>query len=107
MDSNGYAPSLIKKSYGECDSCFLCGRTSGKLDRHEIFHGPYRQKSKRLGLWVTLCHECHMDLHQHDANKDRALKNLGQLVAMGEFKWNIYDFRREFGKNYLDIEEDT
>lgn len=51
LDRNGYAPSIVQ----DIDGCYFCARQDGKLDRHEIFHGAYRQKSKALGLWVTLC----------------------------------------------------
>ena len=53
LDRNGYAPSIIKPPF-EADACFICGY-SGKLVRHEVFHGPNRTKSKNYGCWVKLC----------------------------------------------------
>lgn len=97
LDRNGYAPSVMQSPL----CCFWCGRTGGKLDRHEVFHGAYREKSKALGLWVNLCHGCHMELHHKDARLDAAVKQLGQRVAMQHYGWDVDDFRRVFGKNYL------
>ena len=96
---NGYSDSIIP-GHDE-HRCFLCGQNGrGKMDRHEIFGGAYRQKSKRLGLWVHLCHEpCHMTtvhrLHEGD------LKEAAQRFAMKRYKWTTDDFIKEFGKNYL------
>jgi hypothetical protein len=36
---------------------------------------------------------------------DLKVKRYGQRKAMHEQGWSIEDFRREFGKNYLDSEE--
>lgn len=58
VDAAGYAPSIMQR--GAC--CALCGRSWGaKMDRHEPWGGiANREKSKALGLWVTLCHfGCH------------------------------------------------
>lgn len=97
LDRNGYAPSKMPSVEG----CFWCGRTDGKLDRHEVFHGAYRQKSKALGLWVLLCHNCHMKLHHESAEADAILKPMGQICAMKHYGWDKAEFRRRFGKNYL------
>lgn len=57
LDKNGYAPSIVTF---DTDCCFLCDGQDEKLDRHECFGGAMREKSKRLGLWVPLCHvRCH------------------------------------------------
>lgn len=98
VDKNGYAPSIVQHMAGEC---YITGRSDSKLDRHEIFHGPYRAKSKRLGLWVLLDHEIHMQLHQKDAELDKNLKKTGQLIAMGHYSWTTDEFIKQFGKNYL------
>lgn len=55
LDSNGYAPSILSKS----PACLICGRYC--TARHEVFFGPYRDKSKRLGLWANLCPWCHQN----------------------------------------------
>ena len=97
LDHNGYAPSIVQ----DIDGCWFCATQQGKLDRHEIYHGAYRKKSKALGLWVLLCHDCHMTLHHTDAALDALLKRWGQREAMKHYGWGVDDFRERFGKNYL------
>ena len=99
MDKNGYNPSVIE--YISDRRCYICGRTDGKLDRHEVFHGANRKKSKFYGLWVTLCHKCHMQLHHQEPILDYKLKRIGQRCAMKEYGWTIPEFIKEWGKNYL------
>ena len=101
LDSNGYATSLFELYAG---SCFICGRSDKPLQRHEIYHGANRDKSKAYGLWVQLCDECHDRLHHREAQLDRQLKEYAQKVAMNCYRWSIADFRKRFGKNYV---EDT
>lgn len=101
MDRNGYNDSIVPfHSENQCWLCDCNGR--GKMDRHEIFHGAYREKSKRLGLWVNLCHEdCHME-RIHGGGRDEAmLKAEGQRCAMKKYGWSVDDFIREFGRSYL------
>ena len=88
--------------------CFRCGRNGcvDPLDRHHIFGGAYRKKSEKYGLVVDLCHhECHIfgedSVHQN-AETMRRLKRYGQLKAMHEQNWTEDEFRREFGKSYLE-----
>lgn len=106
LDKNGYAPSILQR---DLSVCWLDGRPGGKLDRHEIFGGAFRRKSKALGLWVMLHHkQCHLDgpnaVHCN-ADTMLCLKQAGQRAAMQAYGWTVEDFRREFGKNYLDQEE--
>lgn len=107
MDKSGYAPSIMQDTVFE-PFCYLCGANGAidKLDRHEIFGGPYREKSKRLGLWVLLCHnDCHIfgPLSAHNnASTALRLKQEAQRRAMEAYGWSIEDFIREFGKNYLE-----
>lgn len=101
-----YAPSIVQAYAGECCCICLANGYHDKLDRHEIFGGAYRDKSKRLGLWVTLCHERHHifgpdSVHQN-ARVSLALKRAGQRAAMETYGWSTEDFIREFGKNYLE-----
>ena len=104
LDSNGYAKSLLQHFP---DRCYLCGRSDQKLDRHEIFHGSNREKSKRLGLWVLLCHErCHIfgdeAVHgQYGAEKDMTLRVRGELAACSHYGWMPDKFMQVFGKNYI------
>jgi hypothetical protein len=74
------------------------------LVRHEIFFGPYRQKSIRLGLVVFLTPEMHnmsnLAVHNHRGN-DLFLKRVGQRAAMDYYGWSTEEFISWFGKNYL------
>lgn len=100
-DRNGYAPSIIQP---DTSFCFLCGRRDRKLDRHEPFGGALRQKSKRLGMWVVLCHHpCHEgSTGAHGIFEvNRELRAEAQRRAMEAYGWTMEDWLREFGKNYL------
>lgn len=91
--------------------CFLCGKngSSDPLDKHHIFGGSNRKKSERFGLTVDLCHnECHIfgkHAVHNDANVMQRLHEYGQRKAMEEHGWSIEDFIREFGRNYLEVNE--
>lgn len=99
LDRNGYAPSIIE---GDGTRCFSCASRSEKLDRHEVFGGAYRTKSKNLGLWVSLCHiKCHLDGIHRFQNQSLTLKKYAQQIAMMRYEWTEDDFRREFGRSYL------
>lgn len=104
LDRNGYAPSIIP-NHGAF-ACWNCGKngSTDPLNRHEVFGGAYREKSKRLGLWVHLCHtSCHqgkLGVHNNWYLNSR-LKTQAQRCAMQQYHWTTEDFIREFGKNYL------
>lgn len=102
LDRNGYAPSIIPDhSETQCWLCDCNGR--GKMDRHEVFGGAYRAKSKRLGLWVHLCHEdCHLNGVHKSAYDAALLKSEAQRCAMKQYGWTTEEFIREFGKNYIE-----
>lgn len=99
LDRNGYAPSILQ---GNSKCCWLCGSMAETLDRHEPFNGPYRKKSKRLGMWVYLCHSsCHLGrVHKYYADA-AALKKAMQAAAMARYRWDTEAFILEFGKNWL------
>lgn len=97
LDRNGYAPSIV----GEMGRCCLCGRTDRALQRHEVYHGAYRDKSKNLGTWVNICDLCHDRVHHHEASLDRELKEMMQKKAMERYGWSVDEFRAEFGKSYI------
>lgn len=102
LDHNGYAPSVVQP-YG-C-SCYLCGSTHGKLDRHEAFGSARREKAKAMGLWVLLCHDTCHENGRHSVHQDAAaalqVQQAAQAAAMEAYNWTVDDFRREFFKNYL------
>ena len=98
-----YSPSILQSEEDQV-WCFRCGRCNEKLDRHEVFGGPFRDKSKAFGLWVTLCHStCHEGRYgvHGDPEEARRLKRKAQRVAMRVYGWTTDDFIREFGKNWL------
>ena len=99
MDSNGYNPSIMQK---DLTRCYLCGRSNEKLDRHEPFNGAYRQKSKRYGMWVMLCHwTCHQNgVHAH-GEMANALRREAQQRCMDYYGMTTDEFIAEFGKNFL------
>lgn len=99
LDRNGYAPSILQD---DLTVCYRCGHAYQKLDRHEVFGGSNRKKSKALGLWVMLCHDsCHLHGVHKDAKEALRLKQKAQRVAMKTYEWTTDDFIREFGKNYI------
>lgn len=98
LDGNGYSNSFFDSE----PYCIYCHTQSGKIDRHEIFHGPYRDKSKRYGCWCYLCHEHHMMLHCGELPElDIKLKTECQAMAMRYYGWNTDKFISIFGKNYI------
>ena len=96
LDRNGYAPSIVQQE----NCCFVC-MCNLHTQRHEIFHGSNREKSKMYGLWVNVCPACHYLIHNGDGSIDKRLKVRGQEAAMTVYGWSIDDFRKRFGKNYL------
>lgn len=98
LDSNGYAPSILSKS----PTCLICGRY--RTARHEVFFGPYRDKSKRLGLWANLCPWCHQNgvtaVHTNREANLR-LKKWAQKKSMEYYGWPEAQFIQEFGRSYL------
>lgn len=96
---NGYNPSIVQ---ADIEHCFLCGNSSGKLDRHEVWGGSNRQKSKALGLWVVLCHEpCHLSLAHGDRKTMDYLHQTGQRAAMEKLGLSTEEFIKLIGRNYL------
>lgn len=90
LDKNGYAPSIVTF---DTDCCFLCGGQDEKLDRHECFGGAMREKSKRLGLWVPLCH-----VRCHEYGPDAVHSNMAadSGVCMQVFSQRQHDRRGRF-----------
>jgi hypothetical protein len=98
MDKNGYNDSILQD---DLSYCYVCGRRVEKLDRHEIFGGANRAKSKELGLWVMLCHQsCHLGGVHAFPSKYEYLKQKAQRVAMKHYGWNTQEFINLFGRNY-------
>jgi len=84
----------------ELGYCFNCLRTYG-LERHHIYGGnPDRQHSETYGLYVDLCHTCHLSVTDE---KDRKL--VTQLKIEGQKRFESIhgheEFIKTFGRNYL------
>ena len=76
------------------------------LDCHHIFGAANRNKSEKYGLKVYIHHsKCHIfgenSVHRN-AEVDRALKAMAQKIAMRRYGWTIEDFRKIFGRNYIE-----
>lgn len=94
-----YAPSIMQN---DC-RCFLCGNENPEmLDRHEPFGGGLRQKSKKYGMWMYLCHDtCHLNGAHHDPLIKKYLMEVTQKMAMSHYGWSVDEFIALFGKNHL------
>lgn len=100
LDRNGYAESILQEDEQEC---FMCG-DDRMLERHEIFGGPLRDKSKGLGLWVSLCPVCHRTGKKaaHNCSETAMeLKRMGQEAAMELYNWTPDDWQLRFYKSYI------
>lgn len=82
--------------------CAVCGIISG-TEMHEVFFGiGKRELSKKYGLCVPLCAECHRGthgVHGRDGHLlDMELKRKAQIVF--ENTYPDEDFLSIFGRNY-------
>ena len=62
--------------------CFLCGLETC-LERHHVLAGVANRKiSEKEGLWLWLCHGCHVgtDGAQYDSEKNLFLKQQAQIA---------------------------
>lgn len=84
--------------------CYLCGR-EGDLQIHHTLHGgANRRLADEDGLWVWLCHRCHMDLH----DRGEGDKELQALAEKKWIEWNYpndpekgqEEFIKRYGKSY-------
>lgn len=88
--------------------CWLCGKNGNgdPLEVHHIFNGnPNRKLSTKYNAVVYLCgNSCHRNgkyaVHQCKETREE-LQKYGQQKVMEEQGWDIDEFRRIFGHNYL------
>ena len=88
-------------------TCFLCGRT-GMMELHHVFPSALRDKSTEYGFVVPLCGEtCHRlgpkSAHGCRETADR-LKAHFQAVYMYKYHASVAEWRAEWYKNYLDLD---
>jgi len=89
-------------------TCSLCGK-EGWLEDHHVFPASPRDKSEEYGFVIGLCGEtCHRNgrkaAHACRETADR-LKRFCQIWYMQKNDATVDDFRREFDKNRLDLDE--
>lgn len=93
----------------DLNRCYLCGRRDQPLDIHHIFGGALRRKSEHYGLKVRLCHDsCHIfgqNAVHVDRRTDLMLKRRAQKIAMLKYDWTEEEWRQEFYKSYLTLED--
>lgn len=73
--------------------------------RHEIFFGKNRKKSIEDGLVVFLepkMHNMSKNGVHFNWEFDMTLKEAGQMIWMTHYKKTSDDFRKRYGKNYLE-----
>lgn len=74
------------------------------LHRHEIFHGPNRQRSIRDGMVIFLPPELHnmsnKGIH-FNPEFEELVKELAQVVWMEYYGRGVDDFRMYYGRNYV------
>lgn len=83
--------------------CFVC-ETTQNLHSHHIFFGANRKIAERRGLKVWLC------VHHHTGSNEAVHNNRQLDLKLKQMAQEYYeahygtrdDFRREFGRNYLD-----
>jgi len=82
--------------------CYITRRTD-ELQRHHIFFGSNRSKSKKCGCWVWLRPDWHTGDYgpHHNRELDLLLKRACQKKF--EETHTREDFVRIFGKNWLDV----
>lgn len=74
------------------------------LVRHEVFHGPNRQKSVEYGLYVFLSPEAHnMSNFAVHFNRpfEEYLQAVSQKRAMEHYGWTLDDWMKLIGRNYV------
>lgn len=88
--------------------CFLCGmnNNSEPFDCHHVYGGSNRKNSEKYGLKVYIHHSrCHIfgenSVHRNK-EVDRTLKAMVQKIAMRHYGWSVEDFRKIFGRNYIE-----
>lgn len=81
--------------------CWLCQKTNVPTECHHVFNGnPNRKRSEQYGLKIYLCDSCHKKIHA-DQELDDAVKAFMQEHAMMHYGWEVEDFSKIFGKNYI------
>lgn len=100
--------SIMHSKDGSCYMCRLFNEIprDSYREEHHVFNGPNRQLSEHYGLKVYLCIKHHTigeaAVHNNAENMI-LLKKEGQKAFVE--KYPDKDFRKIFGKNYLDEDD--
>lgn len=92
--------------------CIICKQNASgdHLDKHHCFGAAFRKKSEKFGLTVYIHHnKCHIfgkNAVHNNAQVNRHLQAFAQKKAMDHYKWSVDDFIKEFGRNYLNGNQD-
>ena len=80
--------------------CYFCARY-GNLEKHHCLHGTAnRRLADEDGLFVWLCHNCHMRLHDQGIG-DKGLQIVAEKSWMQHYGKTEEDFIKRYGKNYI------
>lgn len=112
------AKSIIQP--GKIKECYLCKEEAEKmmyfgelphtgLHKHHFMHGTAnRKKAEHFGLWAYVCmkrhHEYGPEAPHVNAEVDKKLKRIAQRAF--EAKYSHTEWMQEFGKNFLDEEDE-
>lgn len=91
----GYEKSLLTD---DLEHCYICGREA--LQYHHMIGAHNRKHATEDGLWIPVCLECHIRIHnEHSQRLNYRLKEEAQSAY--EQTHSRDDFRRRYGKSYL------
>lgn len=99
--------SIMQQKDGTCYLCKLFNDDYRvqTVQEHHVFNAANRKLSEKFGLKVYLCLQHHTEgpeaVHNNAFNMN-ALKQLGQKTF--EVNYPELDFRKIFGKNYLEVD---
>ena len=80
--------------------CYICARY-GNLEKHHCIHGTANRKlADEDGLFVWLCRNCHMRLHDKGIG-DKGLQIEAEKAWMQHYGKTEADFIKRYGKNYI------
>ena len=91
----GYEFSLMTD---DLEHCYICG--SKAIQYHHIFNASARGKATEDHLWIPVCFNCHVKIHNERSQRlNYSLKRDGQLKY--EETHTHQEYMDRYGKNYL------
>ena len=95
MQKSNYEQSAVTD---DLEHCFLCGKSPVQF--HHIFGAHNRMRATEDNLFVPLCFECHVKVHNQPSQElNYKLKQRGQWAY--EETHTREEFRQRYGKSYL------